>query len=94
MKRVKIKAAPESNLYIAGMVSESYILEIEGIQVKEYGDIFEYLKTKLEGDMTTVKVENIESGEVSTYTFELGDWESLSNKEEEEVEPEGINPPK
>ena len=98
MKRVKIKASPESNLYIAGMTSESYILEIDGIQVKEYGDIFEYLKTKLDGEMATVKVENVESGEVSTHTFELGDWESLSKKEEkqevEPVEPKGINPPK
>lgn len=101
MKRVKIKASPESNLYIAGMTSESYILEIDGIQVKEYGDIFEYLKTKLDGEMATVKVENVESGEVSTHTFELGDWESLSKKEEkqevepvEPMEPKGINPPK
>jgi serine protease Do len=96
MKRVKIKASPESNLYVAGMTSESYILEIDGIQVQEYGDIFEYLKTKLDGEIAIVKVENVESGEVSTHTFELGDWESLSKKEEkqevEPVEPKGNHP--
>jgi len=101
-KLVKIKAGPDTALGKLGM-KESYLLEIDGIEVKEYGDIFNYLRSKLDGDTAIIKVKELESGEVKSLTFKLADWEALqSNKEkdkvlekEEELEiPHGIPSPK
>ena len=87
-KLVKIKASPDSNLYKAGMIEESYLSEIDGVKVQEYGDIFKYLKTKLDGDAVTVKVVTIESGEVLTLEFVLGSWKDMEEKMSQPVEME------
>lgn len=86
---VKIKSSEGTTLRAMGFV-EGFLLSIDGIEIREIGEIFAYLKTKKDGDFATIKVEV--DGQTKEYTFSLGRWDTMieekeAKKKEPRVEP-------
>lgn len=76
---VKIRSAEGTPLRAMGF-DEGFLISIDGIKMKEIGDIFAYLKTKMDGEYATIRVEV--DGKEKEYTFALGRWDDMIEKKE------------
>lgn len=81
--KVKIRPGEGTELFELGF-REGYLLSIDGKEIFEIGDIFDYLKTKIDDDVAKIKVKEIPSGDVKEYSFTLMRWDEVIEKKVEQ----------
>lgn len=82
-KKVKIRPDENTELFELGF-REGYLLSVDGKEISDISDLFDYLKTKIDGDIAKIKVEEIPSGNVKEYSFTLMRWDEVIEKKEEQ----------
>ena len=66
-----------SNLMKAGLSGDAKLTFVNKVPVKDFRDLYKFLKTKKDGDSVTITVE--QNKVVKDYTFDLEVWEVLGN---------------
>ena len=79
LKQLSITPNSGSNAEKSGITGKNILLKVNNAEVTSYPELFKILKTKKDGDSITV--ETFANEKVSTYTFELENWNILGELE-------------